>query len=63
MQSRRLRAFDSLHPNSQNQLTVPKQNKTKVMKYPRIAKMCDPKHMPFDCKRMIYGRFKTIVEA
>jgi len=34
-----------------------------VMKDPRIANMCDPKDMPFDCKRMLYGGFKTIVEA
>ena len=33
----------------------------KVMKDPRIAQM--PKTMPFDVKRMIYGGFKTIVEA
>jgi len=36
---------------------------TKVMKDPRIAAMCDPKDMPFDCARMLYGGFKTIVEA
>jgi len=35
----------------------------KVMKDPRIAAMCDPKDMPFDCARMLYGGFKTIVEA
>jgi uncharacterized protein YbaA (DUF1428 family) len=35
----------------------------KVMKDPRIAGMCDMNDMPFDCKRMIYGGFKTIVEA
>jgi uncharacterized protein YbaA (DUF1428 family) len=34
----------------------------KVMKDPRIAEMCDPKDMPFDCKRMLYGGFKAIVE-
>jgi uncharacterized protein YbaA (DUF1428 family) len=34
----------------------------KVMKDPRLAKMMDPKAMPFDGKRMIYGGFKTIVE-
>jgi uncharacterized protein YbaA (DUF1428 family) len=33
----------------------------KVMKGPRIAKM--PETMPFDVKRMMYGGFKTIVEA
>jgi uncharacterized protein YbaA (DUF1428 family) len=35
----------------------------RVMKDPRIAGMCDPKKTPFDCKRMLYGGFKTIVEA
>ena len=35
----------------------------KVMKDPRIGGMCDPKDMPFDCKRMLYGGFKTIVET
>jgi uncharacterized protein YbaA (DUF1428 family) len=35
----------------------------KVMSDPRMAKMCDPKKMPFDCKRMIYGGFKTLVKA
>jgi len=35
----------------------------KVMKDPRIGGMCDPKDMPFDCERMLYGGFKTIVEA
>jgi uncharacterized protein YbaA (DUF1428 family) len=34
----------------------------KVMKDPRISEMCEPKDMPFDCKRMLYGGFKTIVE-
>jgi len=34
-----------------------------VMKDPRINEMCDPKDMPFDCKRMLYGGFKTLVEA
>lgn len=33
----------------------------KVMKDPRLAKMMDPKGMPFDGKRMIYGGFKTLV--
>jgi uncharacterized protein YbaA (DUF1428 family) len=33
----------------------------KVMKDPRLAKMMDPKAMPFDGKRMIYGGFKTLV--
>jgi uncharacterized protein YbaA (DUF1428 family) len=34
-----------------------------VMKDPRIADMLDPKDMPFDCKRMVYGGFKIIVKA
>jgi len=34
----------------------------KVMKDPRLAKM-DPKSMPFDSKRMVYGGFKVLVEA
>ena len=34
-----------------------------VMKDPRTASMCNPKHTPFDCKRMLYGGFKTIVHA
>ena len=33
-----------------------------VMKDPRLAAMMDPKAMPFDAKRMIYGGFKTLVE-
>ena len=35
----------------------------KVMADPRLASSMDPKAMPFDAKRMIYGGFKTIVEA
>lgn len=34
----------------------------KVMKDPRLADMMDPKAMPFDAKRMVYGGFMTIVE-
>ena len=34
----------------------------KVMKDPRLAAM-DPKSMPFDCKRMVYGGFKVLVDA
>ena len=34
----------------------------KVMKDPRLADMMNPKEMPFDGKRMIWGGFKTIVE-
>jgi uncharacterized protein YbaA (DUF1428 family) len=35
----------------------------KVMKDPRLADMMDPKAMPFDGKRMIYGGFKVLVDA
>ena len=34
----------------------------KVMKDKRLASMMDPKTMPFDAKRMIYGGFKVIVD-
>ena len=34
----------------------------KVMKDPRLAKMMNPKKMPFDGKRMFWGGFSTIVE-
>jgi uncharacterized protein YbaA (DUF1428 family) len=34
----------------------------KVMKDPRLASMMDPKAMPFDGRRMIYGGFKVAVE-
>ena len=34
----------------------------KVMKDPRLAKMMDPRAMPFDGKRMIYGGFKVLVD-
>jgi len=33
----------------------------KVMKDKRLAPMMDPKRMPFDAKRMIYGGFKVMV--
>lgn len=33
----------------------------KIMKDPRLAEMCDPNDMPFDCKRMLYGGFKVMV--
>jgi uncharacterized protein YbaA (DUF1428 family) len=36
---------------------------TKVMKDPRLAKMMNPKTMPFDGKRMIFGGFKALVSA
>ncbi len=35
----------------------------KVMKDERLGKMMDPKAMPFDGKRMIYGGFKALVDA
>jgi uncharacterized protein YbaA (DUF1428 family) len=34
----------------------------KVMKDKRLAPMMDPKAMPFDGKRMIYGGFKVMVD-
>jgi len=33
----------------------------KVMSDKRLAKMMDPKKMPFDGKRMIWGGFKTTI--
>ena len=35
----------------------------KVMKDARLANMVDPKAMPFDVKRMVYGGFKFLVDA
>ncbi|MEW6688253.1 MAG: DUF1428 domain-containing protein [Pseudomonadota bacterium] len=34
----------------------------KVMKDRRLASMMDPKAMPFDARRMIYGGFKVMVD-
>ena len=34
-----------------------------VMKDPRLADMMDPKKMPFDGKRLIYGGFEILVDA
>ena len=34
----------------------------KVMKDPRLAAMMDPKNMPFDGKRMIFGGFKVAIK-
>ena len=34
----------------------------KVMKDKRLAAMMDPKGMPFDAKRMIYGGFRVVVD-
>ena len=33
----------------------------KAMKDPRLAHMMDPKAMPFDAKRMVFGGFKMVV--
>jgi uncharacterized protein YbaA (DUF1428 family) len=35
----------------------------KVMKDPRLEKIMDLVSMPFDCKRMVYGGFKVLVDA
>ena len=35
----------------------------KVMEDPRIKDSCDPANMPFDCQRMTYGGFRTIVTS
>jgi len=35
----------------------------KVMNDPRLAEMMDPKSMPFDGKRLIYGGFKILITA
>jgi uncharacterized protein YbaA (DUF1428 family) len=35
----------------------------KVMKDPRLADLMDPKAMPYDTKRMIYGGFEVMVTA
>lgn len=35
----------------------------KVMKDPRLKESMDASSMPFDCKRMVYGGFKVLVEA
>jgi uncharacterized protein YbaA (DUF1428 family) len=35
----------------------------KVMNDPRLADMMDPKSMPFDGKRLIYGGFKILITA
>ena len=34
----------------------------KAMKDKRLASMMDPKKMPFDAKRMIWGGFKVVVD-
>jgi uncharacterized protein YbaA (DUF1428 family) len=35
----------------------------KVMKDPRLASMMDPKAVPFDVKRMVYGGFEVLVDV
>ena len=35
----------------------------KVMKDKRLTAGMDEAKMPFDCKRMVYGGFKVLVEA
>ena len=35
----------------------------KVMADPRLNAMMDPKSMPFDAKRMIYGGFESLVKV
>lgn len=35
----------------------------KVTRDPRLAKMMDPKKMPFDSRRMCYGGFQVFFEA
>lgn len=35
----------------------------RVMKDPRLAQFMNPKSMPFDGRRMIFGGFKTLVRA
>ncbi len=35
----------------------------RVMEDPRLADQMDPKAMPFDTKRMIYGGFEVVVDV
>ena len=34
----------------------------KIMADPRLNDLCDPVNQPFDCKKMAYGGFKTLVQ-
>jgi len=34
----------------------------KVMADPRMNKICDPKNMPFNVKRMVCGGFKVLID-
>ncbi len=36
---------------------------TAVMKDPRLCNMVDMKKMPFDCKKMVWGGFKSLVKG
>jgi uncharacterized protein YbaA (DUF1428 family) len=40
-------------------IRVPKRN---LQAYPRLASMMDPKAMPFDARRMVYGGFTVLVD-
>jgi uncharacterized protein YbaA (DUF1428 family) len=33
------------------------------MKDPRLAGLMDARSMPFDCRRMVYGGFKMLVDV
>ncbi|MDQ3623365.1 MAG: DUF1428 domain-containing protein [Verrucomicrobiota bacterium] len=35
----------------------------RIMADPRLKEMGDPNNQPFDCKRMAYGGFKTLVHV
>jgi uncharacterized protein YbaA (DUF1428 family) len=35
----------------------------KIFADPRLANLCDPNNLPFDCKKMARGGFKTLVEG
>lgn len=35
----------------------------KVIRDPRMAKLCDPKNSPFDVKRITYGGLKVLIDA
>lgn len=35
----------------------------KIMADPRIKELCDPNNPPFDCKRVAYGGFRTLVHV
>jgi uncharacterized protein YbaA (DUF1428 family) len=36
---------------------------TKAMKDPRLTAMMNPKDMPFDTKRMVYGGFRSAIKV